>query len=148
MGKRGAKLPGFCLNRIRPHARVRSPPLQPKLDSEATKTDPKTENSGEDCEKIPGDGAKNGDAVGRKVMIVVDSSFAAKGAVQWALSHTVQSQDVVILLHVIKPSKQQGVVKVKLILPPLFSCLEFNYLVLKTENFGIGSHRRRFQQGD
>lgn len=39
-------------------------------------------------------------------MIVVDSSREAKGALQWSLSHTVQSQDKVVLLYVIKPSKQ------------------------------------------
>ncbi|KAI9091940.1 hypothetical protein K1719_027875 [Acacia pycnantha] len=110
MGKRGTKLPGFCLNRIRPHARVRSPPAQPnKLDPGAVKTNLKPENSGDDCEKKQpgGDVVKNGVVVvGRKIMIVVDSSFAAKGAVQWALTHTVQSQDIIILLHVTKPSKQ------------------------------------------
>ncbi|KAL8533573.1 hypothetical protein ACS0TY_009828 [Phlomoides rotata] len=36
-------------------------------------------------------------------MIVVDSSTHAKNAVQWALTHTVQNQDLVILLHVTKP---------------------------------------------
>ncbi|KAF2298932.1 hypothetical protein GH714_029217 [Hevea brasiliensis] len=41
-------------------------------------------------------------------MIVVDSSFEAKGALQWALSHTVQSQDLLILLHVAKPSNKLG----------------------------------------
>lgn len=41
-----------------------------------------------------------------RVMVVVDSSFEAKGALQWALSHTVQNQDTIILLHVSKPSKQ------------------------------------------
>ncbi|CDP22093.1 unnamed protein product [Coffea canephora] len=37
-------------------------------------------------------------------MIVVDSSPEAKNAIQWALTHTVQSQDLVILLYVTKPS--------------------------------------------
>ncbi|XP_062115019.1 uncharacterized protein LOC133829128 [Humulus lupulus] len=43
---------------------------------------------------------------GNKIMIVVDSSLEAKGALDWALSHTVQSQDTVVLFHVTKPSKQ------------------------------------------
>ncbi|CAH9143847.1 unnamed protein product [Cuscuta epithymum] len=43
-----------------------------------------------------------------RVMVVVDHSLEAKHALQWALSHTVQSQDTVILLHVTKPSKQGG----------------------------------------
>ncbi|KAM0979958.1 hypothetical protein ACFX13_016004 [Malus domestica] len=44
---------------------------------------------------------------GNKIMVVVDSSLEAKGALEWALSHTVQSQDTIVLLHVANPSKQQ-----------------------------------------
>ncbi|XP_024972004.1 uncharacterized protein LOC112510885 [Cynara cardunculus var. scolymus] len=40
-----------------------------------------------------------------KVMVVVDTSVEAKGALQWALTHTVQDQDTIILLHVASPSK-------------------------------------------
>ncbi|KAL8161444.1 hypothetical protein V2J09_012933 [Rumex salicifolius] len=47
-----------------------------------------------------------GTAVGRKIMVVVDSTAEAKGALQWALTHTVQSQDTLILLHATKVSKQ------------------------------------------
>lgn len=94
MGKTGAKLPSFCLNRIRPHVRV---PIQSKPDSAGT------------AEK-KGGGSNSGDgnvgANGRKIVIVVDSSFEAEGALQWALSHTVQNQDKILLLHVIKPSKK------------------------------------------
>lgn len=43
---------------------------------------------------------ENGAETGNKVMVVVDSSFEAKGALDWALSHTVQSQDIVVLVHV------------------------------------------------
>ncbi|GAA0166214.1 hypothetical protein LIER_40145 [Lithospermum erythrorhizon] len=42
---------------------------------------------------------------GNRVMVVVDSSVEAKGALQWALSHTVQAEDTIVLLHVIKPMK-------------------------------------------
>ncbi|OIW02203.1 hypothetical protein TanjilG_21856 [Lupinus angustifolius] len=106
MGKRGTRLPGFCLNRIRPHVRMRSPPIQAKLDTSASKTDQKIENPCSACEDKSGEEVKNGFVVGRKIMIVVDSSLEAKSAVQWALTHTVQNQDVIILLHVIKSSKQ------------------------------------------
>ncbi|GFP90669.1 hypothetical protein PHJA_001211000 [Phtheirospermum japonicum] len=34
-----------------------------------------------------------------RVMVVIDSNSEAKGALEWALSHTVQSQDTLILLH-------------------------------------------------
>ncbi|KAE9605606.1 hypothetical protein Lal_00024470 [Lupinus albus] len=106
MGKRGTRLPGFCLNRIRPHVRMRSPPIQAKLDTNDTKTDQKIENPCSVCEDKCDEEVKNGFVVGRKIMIVVDSSIEAKSAVQWALTHTVQNQDVITLLHVTKPSKQ------------------------------------------
>ncbi|KAK7265886.1 hypothetical protein RJT34_33511 [Clitoria ternatea] len=43
---------------------------------------------------------------GNKIMVVVDSTFEAKGALEWALSHTVQSQDTLVLLHVAKPTRE------------------------------------------
>ncbi|KAI8024543.1 hypothetical protein LOK49_LG03G00580 [Camellia lanceoleosa] len=106
MGRQGVRLPSFCLNRIRPHVRVRSPPVQSKNDANSAKTEKNTEGSGGIGEENSGDVKKPGVSIGRKIMIVVDSSLEAKGAVQWALTHTVQSQDVVILLYVSKPSKQ------------------------------------------
>ncbi|KAJ0614981.1 putative rossmann-like alpha/beta/alpha sandwich protein [Helianthus annuus] len=45
------------------------------------------------------------DGLGNKVMVVVDSSNESKGALQWALDHTVQNQDTMILLHVAGASK-------------------------------------------
>lgn len=45
---------------------------------------------------------------GNRVMVVVDSSMEAKAALHWALSHTIQSQDTVILLHVITRPSVQG----------------------------------------
>jgi len=111
MGKRGARLPGFCLNRIRPHARVRSPSAQAikhENTTIGTTIDQKTENSCNACEEKSDEGVKQGSVIGRKIMIVVDSSLEAKGAVQWALTHTVQNQDTIVLLHVMKPSNKQG----------------------------------------
>lgn len=112
MGKIGTRLPGFCLNRIRPHVRVRSPPIQAKANLSSTKNDQKTENP----ENVGLREEKSGkselekpvELLGRKIMIVVDSSIEAKGALQWALSHTVQSQDLVVLLHVTKASSKQA----------------------------------------
>lgn len=48
------------------------------------------------------DGLENNNIVGNKIMVVVDSSLEAKGALEWALTHAVQSQDNIILLHVAK----------------------------------------------
>ncbi|KAL6349931.1 hypothetical protein AAG906_002038 [Vitis piasezkii] len=102
MGRTGARLPSFCLNRIRPLVRVRSPSILSKPDANSIKTDQKTENS----PSVGEENAKAGLIIGRRIMIVVDSSVEAKGALQWALSHTVQSQDTLILLYVTKPCKQ------------------------------------------
>ncbi|TYI29825.1 hypothetical protein ES332_A05G343800v1 [Gossypium tomentosum] len=106
MGRTGARLPGFCLNRIRPHVRVKSPPIQAKPNLDSSKTDQKDEISGNIGEDKSRNGEKTGFLIGRKIMIVVDSSIEAKGALQWALSHTVQCHDTLVLLHVTKPSKQ------------------------------------------
>ncbi|XP_010031078.2 uncharacterized protein LOC104420979 [Eucalyptus grandis] len=60
--------------------------------------------SGEDDVSSGGAGGTAGGGGGNKVMVVVDSSLEAKGALEWALSHTVQSQDdAIVLLHVAKP---------------------------------------------
>ncbi|KAE8023110.1 hypothetical protein FH972_008854 [Carpinus fangiana] len=99
MAKITTKLPGFCLNRIRPHARVRSPPAQSKPHDNFSSS--KTQNPGRHVKE-----EKPLLVISRKIVIVVDSSLEAKGALQWALSHTVQNQDTVILLCVTKPSKQ------------------------------------------
>ncbi|MBA0660148.1 hypothetical protein Goklo_012197 [Gossypium klotzschianum] len=82
MGRTGARLPGFCLNRIRPHVRVKSPPIQAKPDLDSSKTDQKDEISGKVEEDKSRNGEKTGFLIGRKIMIVVDSSIEAKGALQ------------------------------------------------------------------
>jgi len=56
MGKRGARLSGFCLNRIKPHARVRSTLAQANKHDNTTKAttiDPKIENSCNACGEKP-----------------------------------------------------------------------------------------------
>lgn len=115
MGRAGARLPSFCLNRTRPLVRVRSPSSiksKPEAaNSISLKTDPdqkKTQESPSTSSTIGKENAKAGLInIGRRIMIVVDSSVEAKGALQWALSpSTVQSHDTLILLYVTKPSKQ------------------------------------------
>lgn len=102
-------MPNFCLNRIRPHVRVRSPPIQFKVDTNLPKIDDNSKSCGDVREDNCGGDAKTEVLVsGRKIMIVVDTSIEAKNAVHWALTHTVQSQDKLILLYVIKPSSKQG----------------------------------------
>ncbi|KAL2233490.1 UNVERIFIED_CONTAM: hypothetical protein Sindi_1529000 [Sesamum indicum] len=111
MGKIATKMPNFCLNRIRPLVRVRSqPPLQAQNQEHSASIIDEQKQDGfvsVDKKDDSGGGAeKPAAASGRKIMIVVDSSVEAKNAVQWALSHTVQNQDTVVLLWVTKPSKQ------------------------------------------
>ncbi|KAI5579572.1 hypothetical protein POPTR_008G109000v4 [Populus trichocarpa] len=112
MGKIDTRLPGFCLNRIKPRVRVRSPPIQAKPNLNSTKNDQNNENPDStvvgDQEKPGNSEGKPVELIGRKIMIVVDSSIEAQGALQWALSHTVQSQDLLILLHVTKESSKQA----------------------------------------
>ncbi|KAK1427242.1 hypothetical protein QVD17_15925 [Tagetes erecta] len=50
-------------------------------------------------------GNETDNACGNKVMVVVDSSSESKGALQWALDHTVQNQDTIILLYVATATK-------------------------------------------
>ncbi|XP_026423467.1 uncharacterized protein LOC113319427 isoform X2 [Papaver somniferum] len=45
--------------------------------------------------------------IGRRIMVVVDLSYEVASAVQWTLTHTVQSQDTLILLHVVKPNSSK-----------------------------------------
>ncbi|VFQ76458.1 unnamed protein product [Cuscuta campestris] len=47
-------------------------------------------------------------AANNKVMVVVNHSPEAEHALQWALTHTIQTHDVVVLLHVTRPCKQGG----------------------------------------
>ncbi|XP_072992843.1 uncharacterized protein [Typha latifolia] len=104
MGKPSTRLPSFCLNRIATRVRVRSPPVDSKPDSTDVETPPPSCN-GEEKEK---EKEKEVESVGRKVMVVVDWSQEAKTALQWALSHSLQSTDTITLLDIIKPCKNGG----------------------------------------
>ncbi|CAN0896224.1 hypothetical protein LINGRAHAP2_LOCUS18353 [Linum grandiflorum] len=104
MGAKTAAAGGLCLNRIRPHVRSVRSPQEP---------DQAIDNHDGGGKKTA-TGAEAAVGGGRKVMIVVDSSAEAKVALQWALSHTVQTHDSLLLLHVAKPSTNhhhQGLMK-------------------------------------
>ncbi|KAK9676057.1 hypothetical protein RND81_11G050900 [Saponaria officinalis] len=102
MGKNGGKnLQAFCVNRIRPIVRVS---LQNKLNSSpiyVKKNCSKDENEKLNMDKFE-DGIEKPKILGRKIMVVVDSSVEARVALQWTLTHTVQSHDVIVLLYVAK----------------------------------------------
>ncbi|KAK3002710.1 hypothetical protein RJ639_019198 [Escallonia herrerae] len=89
--------------------RARSPPQQHKKTYSPIRSEVKSEFSSKnsiEMDFISSDHPKPESEDGNKVMVVVDSSKEAKGALQWALSHTVQNQDTIILLHVTKPPKK------------------------------------------
>ncbi|GFP84524.1 hypothetical protein PHJA_000596300 [Phtheirospermum japonicum] len=102
-------MPGWCRShvathirvRARSHVRVRSPSRQCKKTAGFTKAEEKSEFSHE-VNEFSFNSYLPESECGNRVMVVVGSSPEAKGALEWALSHTVQSQDTIILLHVAK----------------------------------------------
>lgn len=108
MGPIGATMPGFCLNRIRPLVRIRSPIIQSAKnhsESVVSEEEKKGDDGNAEKEKRSIEVVKPAVInVGRKIMVVVDSSPEAKNAIHWALTHTVQSHDILFLLYVTKPS--------------------------------------------
>ncbi|KAJ8466958.1 hypothetical protein OPV22_029510 [Ensete ventricosum] len=103
MGRTGTRLPSFCLNRVATRVRVRSPSIESKPLSPSTRKF--SAPLGYADEKLRGNGGKPEMEQGRRIMIVVDSSPEAKAALLWGLSHSVQSNDTVVLVQVVKPSK-------------------------------------------
>lgn len=116
MGRPRIKLHNLCIGHATPRVRAcSSSSFRSKSSSTASTTKyanrtefPSSEDSGRDKGET-----------GNKVMVVVDSSFEAKGALDWALSHTVQSQDTVVLVHVARPFSE-GEKKNRMILLFLF----------------------------
>ncbi|KAL3617850.1 hypothetical protein CASFOL_038171 [Castilleja foliolosa] len=100
-------MPGWCTSyvstririRIRSHVRVRSPSQQSKKITSSSKIEKKPELS---HDQVSFNNYLAESESGNRVMVVVDSSPEAKAALEWALSHTLQSQDTIILLHVAK----------------------------------------------
>ncbi|CAL9107269.1 unnamed protein product [Musa textilis] len=103
MGRTGTRLPSFCLNRVATRIRVRSPPIESKPLSPSTRKF--SSPLGHADEKLGANGGNQEMEQGRRIMIVVDSSPEAKAALLWALSHSVQSNDTVVLVQIVKPSK-------------------------------------------
>lgn len=122
-----SKITAFCMSPAVARICARSPCQSYKKTDSFFKSDGNSDHSS----KSSGDLSFNGDVSklendgGNRIMVVVNSSFEAKGALQWALSHTVQSQDSIILLHVAKPSKH-GKLSVPLFLNFLYSQLQLH----------------------
>ncbi|KAL9243320.1 hypothetical protein vseg_017221 [Gypsophila vaccaria] len=106
-----SKNTGFCFKIGKATIRVRSPTLRSSSPYNSIKSGYKGDFY-DDCGlRFSGDTPRssdenrgNGEAkIGNRIMVVVDATQEAKGALQWALSHTVQKEDTVILLHIAKP---------------------------------------------
>lgn len=100
------------MNRTAVHIRARSSPSQlykkalDSIKSDDSKSEFSSKNSIEmnyntDESKID---SENG--INNRVMVVVDTSPEAKSALQWALTHTVQCHDTIVLLSVVNSSQQ------------------------------------------
>ncbi|KAF3648594.1 hypothetical protein T459_10344 [Capsicum annuum] len=102
------KLPGFCMNRTAVHSP--SQMYKKALDlikSDDNKSEFSSKNSVEmnyNTDESSKTDSENG--INNRVMVLVDASLEAKNALQWALTHTVQNQDTIVLLSVVKPSQQ------------------------------------------
>ncbi|XP_075479705.1 uncharacterized protein LOC142520559 [Primulina tabacum] len=100
---------GWCMSRaatrvcirVRSRVRVRSPSQHYENTASFIKEEEKSELSNQ-INKLGLEGSSSASECGNRVMVVVDSSPEARGALDWVLSHTVQSQDKIILLHVAK----------------------------------------------
>ncbi|KAG6687122.1 hypothetical protein I3842_11G054500 [Carya illinoinensis] len=121
MGRKRVRVASLSVGRVTACFRIGSPPFQSKprnLDSiEAAQKTQFLSNSREDPNEFSAAGSPEDPdrqvkdhgvpaEVGNKIMVVVDSSLEAQGALEWALSHTVQGHDGITLLHVSKLSKQ------------------------------------------
>ncbi|KAJ1388549.1 UspA [Sesbania bispinosa] len=106
MGRPRIRLHNLCIGHATPRVRACSASsFQSKSSSASIRYANRTEfSSNGDQEKIDNKGGETGN----KVMVVVDPSFEAKGALEWALSHTVQSQDTVVLVHVARPNRESS----------------------------------------
>ncbi|KAK7292151.1 hypothetical protein RIF29_07879 [Crotalaria pallida] len=110
MGKPRIRLHGLCIGHHASPHRVRAcsaSSLTTKSSSASVKHVSRTEYSSHDSDRDKNADDK-GAETGNKVMVVVDSTFEAKGALEWALSHTVQSQDTVVLVHVARHAREGG----------------------------------------
>ncbi|XP_060206526.1 uncharacterized protein LOC132634269 [Lycium barbarum] len=106
------KLPGFCMNRTVVHVRARNSPSQlckktlNLIKSDDNQSEFSSKNSIEMNYNTDESRTDSENGINNRVMVVVDPSQEAKNALQWALTHTVQNHDTIVLLSVTKPSQQ------------------------------------------
>ncbi|XWS47911.1 hypothetical protein CRYUN_Cryun13aG0026700 [Craigia yunnanensis] len=104
-----SRSPKLSLSRSVARVRVHSPSIRRKSASNCIENDQEVEFLGNgEANNLINNEAGTELGGGNKVMLVVDSSLEAKGALEWALSHTIQGQDTIVLLHVTKPRKRES----------------------------------------
>lgn len=120
----GRRLPALCRGRSATRVRKRvqrlsycspSPSAASKLPPSVTSKVRSDAGAGNGRCYGGGNGASMVDVVGgkkdgggRRVMVVADGRAEAVGALEWALSQTVRSNDAVVLLAVAKPAPADG----------------------------------------
>ncbi|CAI9786749.1 unnamed protein product [Fraxinus pennsylvanica] len=96
-------MPGLWMSGAAIRVRVRSPSVMYKKSASFIESQEKSDASSEVNELNFNNYFSNSEfECGNRVMVVVDSSLEAINALEWALLHTVQAKDTIILLHVTK----------------------------------------------
>ncbi|KAE9601901.1 hypothetical protein Lal_00040952 [Lupinus albus] len=109
MGRTRIRLHSLCIGSVTPRVRgCSASSLRAKSSSSSIKYANRTEYASHDSGSRDIADNKGSAETGNKVMVVVDSSYEAKGALEWALSHTVQTQDTVVLVHVARNTREGG----------------------------------------
>ncbi|KAL7114823.1 hypothetical protein ACP275_04G145700 [Erythranthe tilingii] len=99
---------GLCMSyagvRVRSRVRVRSP----SQTNYKMSTNGEEENSrlSNEVDEFSFNSYLPDKETGNRVMVVIDSGPESKRALEWALSHTVQSRDTIILFHVAKQDRR------------------------------------------
>ncbi|KAI3915334.1 hypothetical protein MKX01_035593 [Papaver californicum] len=102
-----------CFNSSSTRIRIRSKPIQSKpIKSSSSNFIKKDElmmmiNNSKNKDQFGIEQRKSKFVIGRRIMVVVDLSYEVASAIQWTLTHTVQSQDTLVLLHVAKPKSSK-----------------------------------------
>lgn len=94
-------MPGLCMSRVaaRVSFRVCSLFQQHKKDANFIRAEEESELISHEIIDLSLNRYLPESECGNRVMVVVDSDHEAEGALEWALSHTVQNHGVIILLH-------------------------------------------------
>jgi Universal stress protein family len=87
----------FCANRTTTRVQLPRKPTESKHEYKST---PSQNASIQTGHKWPKD-----ELASRKIMVVAHSKQEGKAALQWCLSHAMQKNDTLVLLHVVKPYK-------------------------------------------